>query len=388
MQKVEKLLKALQADQYDEVLTKQYGIENLAKQKSRFENAVTRFGRIYGFDRRANVYSVPYSVLLTGDGSDIAIPTSLDAIAICISNDVNVSRLQARDYFGEDNIDLYQKGPYEPEIDKSSGVLRGVEEAFRHFGYNVYGIDIFFDADTLPQSGLCEPVHIATTIAYILNIIFNESKITPSELSQVVQWALANYCLVDSDPLCCMASLEGKPLMGDFTNPDSPVISTLNELCDDTKFICVNTGLSTPDIAEEQIDSRLDALISKLGKSLDEMTEEEFYTAVADFGADCDKDAVLFLADYFTQENLTALYEKYAKPGIGAPVLEVTVPLNTTNIGGCSKWRNHIYRPYWMVLCCVKDSAAPAFSKAMTNLFGENSLEVLSPAIGGAKELL
>ena len=387
MQRVDKLQKLLADGSLDETFSQRYGAENLQKQKERFDAAISRFGKTYGFDRSVNVYTVPYSLLLSGGGADMALPLNLDAIAICVKNDVNVSRFQARAYFGEDNVDLYQKGPYEPEMDKTSGVFRGLQQAFRNFGFEVYGMDIFLDADTLPESGLCDPSHLAITLAHIFNLVFNKGALSPLQLSKAVQWAVTNYCQSDSNPLCAMASIQGKALVGDFTNPELPIIEEVAFPVAKSKFVYVNTGLCTPDIPENEVDKRLDDFMARFDKALDSMTEEDFYTTLADLGPDCDKAAALFLGDYYTQENLSALYESCAQIGTGAPALEITVPINPTVLGGSSKWRSHIYKAYWASLCCVSEEALPAFTAAMTALFGENSMEIVAPAYSGAQLL-
>ncbi|MBR5806556.1 MAG: hypothetical protein IKY30_07285, partial [Oscillospiraceae bacterium] len=103
MQKNEKILKAVMNGEYNDVLISYYGEDKLFDNKMRYEEALTVFGQIYDFKRDCRVYSMPYSVLLAGDGADIAIPTDKDFICVAADNGTNISRVRCRDHLGEDN---------------------------------------------------------------------------------------------------------------------------------------------------------------------------------------------------------------------------------------------------------------------------------------------
>lgn len=379
MQKIEKIKDALTRGEYDEMLTGRYSREKLEKQKQRYLDAVTFYGNTYGWDRKAAFYCVPYSVLMAGDGADVSLATDMDALVIASESGVNVSRVRAKNYTGEDNIDLYQHGPYTSEYDFTDGVVRGVGQAFLHFGYDAYGVDMYFVADTLPGSGLDEAAHMAMCIAYIYNDIFNAGKITNGQLAKIVQWALANYSGLDSYATDVYSSMMGKSVTGDFTNADAEKIEELSVDMQDCDIFTVNINTTDVDIPEEEVDSRLDAFIAKLGSEPDEMTEKEFYEKLAEMPRpDCE--AALFVMDYFTQENFSRIYAANACDGIGSPTVERTLEARGESVGGAIKWHNKIYYPYWMTLCCVSRDAQPAFEKAMARLFGENHTEKLSTA--------
>ena len=388
MQKNEKILKAVMNGEYNDVLISYYGEDKLYDNKMRYEEALTVFGQIYEFKRDCRIYSIPYSVLLAGDGADVAIPTDKDFVCVAADNGTNISRIRCRDHLGEDNIDLYAHGPYSMESEFTIGVIRGVQQAFLEKGYRrISGIDMYIDCDTLPSFGLDEPAHLATAAAYIINDMAFNGERTEKELAEVVQWALANHIMVDSYATDVYASLRGVAVTGDFTDADAEVITEITPDLKGNSLYVVTVGETYIDIEEEEVDGRLDALMAKLGTEIETLTEKDFYEKLAEM-EEVDKEAGLFLMDYFTQENFGVIYAENAVEGIGSPSVETTKEIEKESAGGAVKWHCKPRGTCWMVLCCVCEEAKPAFETAMKKLYGEDCLEKLNVARKGASRVI
>ncbi|MBQ5325564.1 MAG: hypothetical protein J6K80_00035, partial [Oscillospiraceae bacterium] len=255
MQKNEKILKAVMNGEYNDVLISYYGEDKLYDNKMRYEEALTVFGQIYDFKRNCRMYSVPYSVLLAGDGADVAIPTDKDFVCVAAENGTNISRVRCRDHLGEDNIDLYAHGPYGMESEFTIGVIRGVQQAYMEKGYRrIQGMDLYIDCDTLPGFGLDEPAHLATAVAYIINDISFNGQRTEKEIAEVVQWALANHIMVDSYATDVYSSLRGVALTGDFTDADNEVITEITPDLKGNSLYVVIVGETDIDMPEEEVD--------------------------------------------------------------------------------------------------------------------------------------
>ena len=388
MQKNEKILKAVMNGDYNDVLISYYGEDKLFDNKMRYEEALTVFGQIYDFKRDCRIYSIPYSVLLAGDGADVAIPTDKDFICVAADNGTNISRVRCRDHLGEDNIDLYAHGPYGMESEFTIGVIRGVQQAFLEKGYRrISGIDMYIDCDTLPGYGLDEPAHLATAVAYIINDMAFNGERTEKELAEVVQWALANHIMVDSYATDVYASLRGVAVTGDFTDADAEVITEITADMAGRNLYVVIVGETDVDMPEEEVDPRLDAFMAKLGKEIETLTEKEFYEKLAEM-EEVDKEASLFLMDYFTQENFGEIYAANAVEGMGSPSVETTKEIEKESVGGAVKWHCKAKGINWMVLCCVADEAKDAFETAMKKLYGDYCLEKLNVARKGAGRVI
>ena len=380
MQKNEKILKAVMNGEYNDVLISYYGEDKLYDNKMRYEEALTVFGQIYDFKRNCRMYSVPYSVLLAGDGADVAIPTDKDFVCVAAENGTNVSRVRCRDHLGEDNIDLYAHGPYGMESEFTIGVIRGVQQAYMEKGYRrIQGMDLYIDCDTLPGFGLDEPAHLATAVAYIINDISFNGQRTEKEIAEVVQWALANYIMVDSYATDVYSSLRGVALTGDFTDADNEVITEITPDLKGNSLYVVIVGETDIDMPEEEVDPRLDAFMAKLGGDIENLTEKDFYTTLGEM-EEVDKEAALFLMDYFTQENFGVIYAENAVDGMGSPSVETTKEIEKESAGGAVKWHCKAKGECWMVLCCVAEDAVEAFEATMKKLFGDECLEKLNVA--------
>ena len=375
---------------YDEMLTEIYGADRLEHNRKRYEEVLAEWSRIYGRARKAAVYSVPYSVLLAGDGADVAIPTDMDIVIAVADNYTNISRVRCKNYLGEDNVDLYQHGPYGDESGFVIGVVRGVQQGFLHYGHRrMLSFDMVVDADTLPGQGLDDAAHLATAVAYVINdMCLMTEKLSEKELAQIVQYALANHVMMDNYATDVYSTLRGKAVTGDFTNADEAVIAEIETDMLDCTMYTVNIGTTDINIHDHEIDPRLDAFLDKLDKDMEDISEKEFYEILGDM-AEVDKEASLFLMDYYTQENFARIYAANAVEGMGSPSVETTKEIEKESVGGAATiYRNKVNKLYWMSLCCVTEEAKEAFTAAMTKLYGEGSVVKVGKPAGGARRVI
>ncbi len=379
MQTVEKLHKSYESGEYDAQLIEFYGEENLERQRKRYTDALYFYGGTYGWSRKISMYSVPYSVFLAGDGCDVSIPTDIDALILVADNGTNVSRTRFRSFTGEDNIDTYQYGPYSSEYGIVTGMVRGAEQGFRHFRYRAYGIDMYVDADTLPGIGLDEASHLVMAMGYAYNDIFNKGRLSNKQIADAVQWTLANYLPGDSHATDVYSSIDGKPMLGDFTNAENPTVKPIELDMLGCTMYTVDLGTTDVEIPDGEVDGRLDALIDRLGAQPDEMDEKEFYLKAGEI-EDPDRTALLYLMDYYTQENFADIYAENTDEGIGSPTVETTVEPEGVTLGGAIKWHSRVYDPYWMTLCCVKEGVRERFVSSVEKIFGEGTVRKVSVA--------
>ena len=149
----------------------------------------------------------------------------------------------------------------------------------------------------------------------------------------------------------------------------------------------VDVDTTNLDLPEEEIDPRLDAFLNQLDRDVEELSEKDFYAIVADM-AEVDREACLFLMDYYTQENFGRIYAANAVDGMGSPAVEHTVHDEKESLPGASVWRCKANHPFWMTLCCVADDATEEFSRAMVKLFGEGCMMPVGPAKRAAGKVI
>ncbi len=388
MVKSDALIKSLMEGEYDEILAGRYGADKVEMQRGRYVNLVTEWSTIYGRGRKCDVISVPYSILLAGDGADLAIPTDIDLLAVVDENQTNISRIRCVNYLGEDLVDLFQHGPYTLEADYTVAVIRGVQQAFKALGHKkAKGIfqtcyDMYIDGVTLPGQGLDEPSHLAMLTAYVINDTTMGGALNEKQLAEIVQYALANYVKIDSYATDVYSTVRGKAVAGDYTNADAEVITEKEiDMCGCGMYL-VDIDTTDINIHDHEIDPRLDAFLEKLGKDVSDISEKEFYEILSGM-EDVDKEAALFLMDYYTQENFGAVYAENAEDGMGSPSVETTLEDEKEFLPGAAKWHCKVNKPFWMTVCCVSDDAKDAFLTAMEKLFGKGCVDVVGMAKTG-----
>ena len=180
-------------------------------------------------------------------------------------------------------------------------------------------------------------------------------------------------------------SLNGNTLLGDFTNPEKPILKEIKPNFAGYGMYVVNIGKTNLNLDEDIAEAQIDRLISALGCEPEDMTEEEFYAKIEKM-SNPEKESVLFLADFYTQENFEKLYRKNVTGGTGSPVVEATVK---TEAETCGKNFDKCLPKTadWKLLCCVKDGTKEIFTKAVEKIFGENCIEILHPATHSAVKI-
>lgn len=391
MIRAKRVLDNIESGRYDRLFAQRYGEEKTAEQKERYRVALEFFGKTYGYDREIRLYSVPYSVILGSDGADIAIPTDIDRLALVAVNGTNVTRLRAKDFTGEDNMDMYQHGPYSDEYDRTMGVLRGMRQAFMRWDRKFTdGLDIYLDCPTLPGIGLDERAHLAATLAYIFNVQAFDGKITPKELGDMVQWTLINYALTDGYLTDTYSTLLGKVLTGEYSDLENADINEIEGLgMADCGLYTVNVGdkkLMAPEDMDPGRAAKFAKWLSK--ESIDEVTDKEFYAALAEKETE-DIDAAVYYMDYMAINNFSDIYYDNFVQGDGSPSLDQSVEREKESTkGAAAKWYCKPYTYYGMVLCCVKDEAKEEFYKACEKLFGDGCVTPVKTAVFAAEKVI
>lgn len=353
-------------------------IENAAIEtaKNEFTN---KFGTVL-----QGVYRVPYSVLLAGDGEDFSIATDKSRIIRAEKNNSGFIKFSALGYSGQDVIDVKQAGPFNEETGTCAYIVRGVCAALVNRKITVTGGNIFACCDTLPGAGLEEASHFCTSLLYVFNDLFSAG-LSRREISDINRWVLANYGNMECYATDPYTSLNGNTLLGDFTNPEKPILKEIKPNFAGYGMYVVNIGNTNLNLDEDIAEAQIDRLISALGCEPEDMTEEEFYAKIEKM-SNPEKESVLFLADFYTQENFEKLYRKNVTGGTGSPVVEATVK---TEAETCGKNFDKCLPKTadWKLLCCVKDDTKEIFTKAVEKIFGENCIEILHPATHSAVKI-
>lgn len=324
---------------------------------------------------------VPYSVLLAGDGADLSVATDMDGLFLVAENPDGEIHFTASGYNGVFTTDSKLTGPYANESETAAGVVRGVKMAFEHFGYKTCGLDILANCPTVPGADLDEPSHLAICLCFIMNNMANAGMLSEKRLAECAQWTLANYMLLDSYATDTYSSIQGRSLRGNFENPEKPEIKPIDVNMSGCGLYTVDIKDTGVDLTEDEVESRLDALIDFMGVEPEEMDEKAFYKFLQKNGDDLDLPAVLYLMDYYTQENFEQIYSANGADGAGSPSVGQSLEFKAekSGIAGITP-----KTASWCQLCCVTDSARADFICAMETIFGKECVVGLQCATAPA----
>ncbi len=353
MSTIKQEMQKLNNGEWDETLIAFYGKDILEESQKRYAYAFERFAKTYGWDRKVRIFSIPTQILI-GDNNQavFSVATTKDMLAIVAENGTNIFRFQSVGFFGEENIDLYQPGPYAEEVGTMSALLRGMLTAFRNNKYDVYGVDIYVDTALLPGEGIFFHETVLATLATIFNAVFNEEEISSASFVKLIQWVADNYFHQPLQVMGSFSSFEGGVLAGYKTDDGEYAYAKLSNLLMMDAF-CAFEVMGEIN-ANEFIELQKTSL----------HVQNELLDLLSKSGIEIPNNAV-------SQNNDTS-----------APM-----PLVEKAVGGASIWR--MKQNKFTNTACVfskKDNADDVIS-ALTNLFGATNVKKLKISHKKASEL-
>ena len=114
------------------------------------------------------------------------------------------------------------------ETGRPEALVRGVVAGFRQRGFAVGGFDACLHATCLPGTGLSSSAAFSVLIAATLNILFNDNRLTATELALIAQFAENSHFGKPCGLMDQLASAAGHILHIDFQLPAQPVIERID----------------------------------------------------------------------------------------------------------------------------------------------------------------
>ncbi|MBQ2847717.1 MAG: galactokinase [Clostridia bacterium] len=313
MIKTSVLKEKLAAADYESALTRIYKKEDIAFQKERYIEIVSRFETLFGADREVEIYSAPGRTEVGGNHTDhnhgcvLAASVNLDAVAVVSVNDENIVRVKSEGY-KIDAVDLDNLGVMPAERGRSESLIRGVCAAFKNRGYNIGGFDAATVSDVLSGSGLSSSAAFEVLIGTILNYLYNEGKVSAVEIAQIAQFAENEYFGKPCGLMDQMACSVGGFVQIDFNDPSVPVINKVDfDFASCNHALCiVDTGGNHADLTDEYaaVRGEMEAVAAKFGKSvLRDVDRAEFEKSISVI-RDAVGDRAVLRAMHFYNENV------------------------------------------------------------------------------------
>ena len=139
------------------------------------------------------------------------------------------------------------------ELGTTPALVRGVAAAFRDYGAELKGFDVYIRSNVLPGSGLSSSAAFEVLFGTILNDLFFENKLTAVEIAQIGQYAENVYFGKPCGLMDQMASSVGGMVYIDFADPREPKVMKLDvDLAKYGYGICIiDTGADHADLTDE-----------------------------------------------------------------------------------------------------------------------------------------
>lgn len=243
-----------QNGKYDGALIKLYGEAALDEQRERYASAIRRYRELYD-DEDICLFSAPGRTELCGNHTDhngglvIAGSLSLDILAVgSKSNAVTV----ISEGYSPIRLTVDDTQPDKSEYGRPQALIKGILRYFREYGYNIGGFKLYLTSDVIKGSGMSSSAAFEILICTVLNHFYNNSRITPEQMSVISQKTENVYfgkpCGL-MDQLACSC---GGIICMDFSSAVPQIVRLSGKVLSDSCDICVlDTGASHANLTDE-----------------------------------------------------------------------------------------------------------------------------------------
>lgn len=419
MRKISELSRDIKEGKLDEKIKDIYVDESkLSYQKDRYIEALSEYARIFSdgnMDKEVEIYSAPGRSEIGGNHTDhqhgnvLAASINDDAVAIVGNANKDEVRILSKGY-DIITIPLSDIEKKDSEEGTTIALIKGVIYGVKNAGFNIGGFDAYITSDVLSGSGLSSSAAFETIIGTILSGLYNDMKIDAVEIAKLGQYAenvfFGKPCGLMDQMACSVGSL----CQIDFKNPEEPVIDRVEfDLSKVGYSLCITDTKGshadlTPDYAAVPVEMKNAA--SCFGKEfLCDVDKKELMSGINNIRKAYGDRAAL-RALHFAEENERAVLEaKALKKGDFEEFLSIfkksgdssykylqnvytnhDVEHQNVSIGLCVSEMvlgdNGVARVHGggfagTIQAFVKNDTVPEYKKAMDDLFGEGSCNVL-----------
>lgn len=419
MKKISELSLDIKEMKLDEKIKDIYVDETkLSYQRERYTEALSEYARIFAdgnTEAEVEIYSAPGRSEIGGNHTDHqhgnVLAASINDDAIAVVGNVNAKEVRVLSK-GYDMIiiplsDIEKK---DSEEGTTVAIIKGVIFGVRKAGYNIGGFDAYITSDVLSGSGLSSSAAFETIIGTILSGLYNDMKIDAVEIAKLGQYAENVYFGKPCGLMDQMACSVGSLCQIDFKDPKEPIIDRVEfDLSKVGYSLCITDTKGshadlTPDYAAVPVEMKKAAAC--FGKDvLRDVKKSELIAGINKIREACGDRAAL-RAIHFAEENERAVLEaKALKNGDFEEFLSIfkksgdssykylqnvytnhDVEHQNVSVGLCISelvlGNNGVARVHGggfagTIQAIVKNDSVDAYKKAMDDLFGDGSCNVL-----------
>lgn len=234
-------------------LKKIYGVD-YRNQFLRYKNLSERFFKRFTNDF-VSFASSSGRVELCGNHTDhnggkvLACSINLDNVSAFSLSDNEIITIDSVG-FPEIKVDLNNLNDY--EIGTSKAMVVGVVQGLKDYGFKIGGFNACIDSSVPSGAGVSSSASFELLIIEILNALFNDNKILPSEKAKIAQFSEREYFGKACGLLDQSAIAFGGINLFDFSS-DEIVAKKIENNLTDLSLVLVDTGGSHADLTDEYV---------------------------------------------------------------------------------------------------------------------------------------
>lgn len=426
MKSTTQLKKEFQNGEYDDLLTDIYiDKERISYQRQRYVDALTAYEKAYG-ENEVEIYSAPGRTEVGGNHTDhqhgevLAASINLDAIAVARRIDEPVAKIISGKY-RMITIPLDDLSFRETEKETTLSLIKGVLAKIQEKGYKLGGFQTYITSDVLIGAGLSSSAAFETIIGTIVSGLYNHMEISPVDIAIIGQYAENVYFGKPCGLMDQMACSVGSLVHIDFKDPAVPVVNQVVCNLDELGYsLCItDTKGSHADLTDDYaaIPTEMKQVAALFGKTvLREVKKEDFYAELPRVRKETGDRAALRAIHFFeenerVEQEVAALKAKdideflqvvtasgnssfkflqnvYVNKNVSCQNVSIALAVSETVLKGDGVCRVHGGGFAGTIQAFVKNDAVDEYKKAMDNVFGQGSCNVLKiRKYGGMKVL-
>jgi len=332
-------------------LKKLYGdnAEDFNYQLNRYTQLQKKFVEKFN-ESELDYFSTPGRTEIGGNHTDhnagivLAGSVNLDTIAAAARNDENVITIYSEGFSNSFTVDIEDLNQNKLEEGTTIALIRGIVSRFKQLNYKVGGFNAFISSNVLIGSGLSSSASIEVLIGTILNVYFNDGKISAEEIAIIGQYAENEYFGKPCGLMDQMACSVGGIISIDFKELQNPIVTKVNFdfNTQDYSLLIVDTGGSHADLTEDyaSIPTEMKSVAKCLGEKVArEITFKTIFENVKILRQQVGDRAILRVLHFFT-ENKRVLDQVNA---LGKNEFEHFLHLINNSGNSSNKWLQNSY---------------------------------------------
>ncbi len=406
----------LTSEKFAKTVKSLYGDCKIGEQAKRFADLYALHKSEFGED--GTFFSSPGRIEIIGNHTDhnngkvLAGAISVDTLAVASVNGTDKISFRSEGYPAM-LVDVNDTKVRADEYGKSVALVRGVVNYFVTNGYKVGGFNANAVSDVFKGAGVSSSSSFEVLIAEILNVFFNDGKVSDVEKAKASQYAENIYFNKPCGLLDQSAIALGGVSYIDFRSTVNPEIKHYHWDFDNLAIVVVNTGGNHSNLTDAYASIRfeMEEIANYFDKKvLREVSKEDFYKNIVKLKQQFTGRAILRAMHYFEENDRVDLAVKaivdgdenafcdmisssglssetklqnYRVDGDYDELISLGVNYSKT-LDGVKASRVHGGGFAGTIISYVEKSAVENYSEKMKALFGEKNIFVMSIRENGA----